>query len=68
VISSLNVNDVPGPTAFAGYGASRLDQAAEPEVFVGVRPGSHRFAFSYSPPHLDWRSQPSSDTPHSVFS
>ncbi len=34
-ISSLNVNDVPVPTAFAGYVASRLDQAVEPDVFVG---------------------------------
>ena len=54
MISSLNVNDVPVPTAFAGYVASRLDQAAEPEVFVGGRSGSHRVTFSYSPPHLDW--------------
>jgi hypothetical protein len=34
-ISSLNVNDIPVPTAFADYVANRLDQAVEPEVFVG---------------------------------
>jgi hypothetical protein len=34
-IASLNVNDVPVPTAFADYVAKRLDQAVEPEVFVG---------------------------------
>jgi hypothetical protein len=34
-IASLNVNDVPVPTAFADYVTDRLDQAVEPTVFVG---------------------------------
>jgi hypothetical protein len=34
-IASLNVNDVPVPTAFADYVKTRLDQAVEPTVFVG---------------------------------
>jgi hypothetical protein len=34
-IASLNVNDVPVPTAFARYVTSHLDQAVDPTVFVG---------------------------------
>ncbi len=34
-VSSLNVNDVPVPTAFVDYVRERLDQAVQPEVFVG---------------------------------
>ncbi len=34
-IASLNVNDVPVPTAFADYVTDRLDQAVAPTVFVG---------------------------------
>jgi hypothetical protein len=38
-IASLNVNDVPVPTAFADYVTERLDQAVEPTVFVGSLDG-----------------------------
>lgn len=34
-IASLNVNDVPVPSPFADYVTSRLDQAVDPNVFVG---------------------------------
>ncbi|HEX4521279.1 MAG TPA: YfhO family protein [Gaiellaceae bacterium] len=34
-VASLNVNDVPVPSAFARYVSTRLDQAVDPTVFVG---------------------------------
>jgi hypothetical protein len=34
-IASLNINDVPVPTAYADYVHTRLDSAVDPMVFVG---------------------------------
>ena len=47
-IASLNINDVPLPTAFRDYVHQHLDQAVDPRVFVGNQ-GGGRSAFVPSP-------------------
>jgi membrane protein YfhO len=38
-VASLNVNDLPTPSAFSRYIHARLDQVVDPTVFVGNRGG-----------------------------